>query len=694
MKKALVGIGIALVALAALFAGPKVMQRLRVREIPARVVPGGPVMSERYMRRYTEAGIPELQPVVIENEAVAPDENGAAQDEPVAVFGSVSGRVTDREDAPIADATLDLAVGERVRVGGKTEGAYSAKTDATGAYRIEDITVSGGAFFFASAPGYCGVFSPLRSIGEGVDYENIDFRLAPAVGRIAGRVVDQGRAAIPQARVIVAKQLGEESSQGWYVALTDELGRFAIGLPEEGEVVLQVSKEGYGTERFADIWPGMEALELVLQGAGAIAGRITNKQGAARPELTVFVYGEMSPGYVHNPWESCGDFTATTDAEGAYRVDGLSAAYTYTLRVPFVAPVGPEPSDVPENPRTFSEYLLKLEADNRKMQGMLVTMGGPGDELAKQSNVEVRAGQTTTVDFVLEDTEVLPAEIYGCVTDPTTRKPVPAIYVGAQCIDGLRPIEASYLDYVNTMTGQDGTYRLILATLGGRRTIQVYSPYSGGNHVVAEFEFEPGMRRELNFTMPQRVTAPVRVVTAEGEPVEGAFVGNLQTDSEGRTTVWGLAPYATHVLGAVVLVRDRRGIPSTNRFLGNSAPFSGKPGETVPEVVIVCSDERGRLVGQIAYPPELEADERSSIAYDLFYEGGTTCGQLRDMPPDGRFTIDDATADVCNVCVRIRSVRLMLDYEAVFMDVEIVPGETVDLGLITMDVSPIGAYRE
>ena len=115
----------------------------------------------------------------------------------------------------------------------------------------------------------------LARINPGVDYREIDFQLKYALAYITGRVVDQSGVLIEGARVEIAKQLGQEGSQGWYYGITDADGRFRIGLPEDAECVLIAKKEGYGTGHFPEVRPGMQDLVLELRAGGAIAGQIT-----------------------------------------------------------------------------------------------------------------------------------------------------------------------------------------------------------------------------------------------------------------------------------------------------------------------------------------------------------------------------------------------------------------------------------
>ncbi|MCC6697200.1 MAG: carboxypeptidase regulatory-like domain-containing protein [Candidatus Hydrogenedentes bacterium] len=207
-------------------------------------------------------------------------------------------------------------------------GEFTAETEAGGRYRTAEIRAEGKVVMFATAEGFSPQVSELDLLRPGRVYDNVDFTLKRAIGQIAGHVVDTRHTPIPGAVVEVIT--GPEGAGG--IAVTDEVGAFTVALPAEGQYVLLVGKEGFGSERFIDIRPGMERLELILEEGGGIAGTVTNKKGEPRPGLKVFVEVEPS-GQSQDVGESLWRSETVTDADGRYRVGDLSAHYTYRVRV-------------------------------------------------------------------------------------------------------------------------------------------------------------------------------------------------------------------------------------------------------------------------------------------------------------------------------------------------------------------------
>jgi hypothetical protein len=614
---------------------------------------------------------------------------------------SIAGHVTDREGNGIPGAVVELAV---LHLRGRAEqvvATFSTAAGDDGAYRFAEILPAGGVRLTAGAEGFVRLDSgwpsvpgspELRLIEEGGAYENVDFRLARAAGYIGGAVVDGAHAGIPGARVEIAKQLGPEDSQGWYYGISGEGGHFRIAVPGTDVCMLTVRKAGYGAGYFPEIYPGMEDLELVLEGGGAVFGRVSDTQGNSIAGTTVLVMGEKSPGILKEEWEAPGTVETTTGPDGFYRVEDLSARFTYTIRAPY--PVR-EQFEAPKTSRSLDDFLLKLENNARDVDEL--QFGGvPSVVMAQQKNVAVRAGADTRVDLVAQQAGLLPSAICGRVTDTATGKPVCPVMVYALCDSpGLNvPLVGM------AATQRDGTYRMQFIGLPATLTLSIRTDYcTKGQHrsfegapEVARVRLAPGEERELNFTVSSTVTAPVRTVTAEGVPVPGVEIGPEVSDAQGRMTLYGLEPNVTHVLVAYEDVKDAAGVARGHRIRGRSAPFSGKPGETVPEVSVVCSDATGALQGRVI-APGVDFEEENAVACTLHYADGGMASATAFLDAEGAFYVDRVSTGACELEVDMnfsydRQARRWVGLTAKVPGVEILPDRVTEVGAIPLEPTP------
>jgi len=76
----------------------------------------------------------------------------------------------------------------------------------------------------------------------------------------------------------------------WNPATSEENGAFTIFLPAEGECVLIARKPGYGPAYLAGVQSGTASIELMLRAGGAIAGRVTDKNGTPLSGVTVLAW--------------------------------------------------------------------------------------------------------------------------------------------------------------------------------------------------------------------------------------------------------------------------------------------------------------------------------------------------------------------------------------------------------------------
>jgi hypothetical protein len=578
--------------------------------------------------------------------------------------------------------------------GGPNEAAQSVTTESDGSYRFEGITGTGPARLGASAKGYVGVETgakwsvsgapSLKAIAPGVDYADMDFKLLPEVSHVAGRVLDKSRVPIPGARLVVAKQSGDNSSQGWYGAMSDAQGHFDIHLPGEGECTLNVYKKGYGTGYFPNIAAGSESLELVLEGGGSIAGRAVDRAGVPVKGKQVVILGERAPGDTGNEWESPGKFTLATDDKGEYRQDDLSPGFTYTVRL--MLPTS-EPPAYSKDTRTFGDFMSRMDRVVESLARLRTEITG-NDILGEKTEVAVRAGETTRVDFVTALANMLPALVSGEVTDSTTHRPVcpQMVFAVSEEHNPEMPLLGAAVtqpdgSYSIPIDGLSRSVRVVLRTAycsGERNKFGKYTDFLSAQPQVAEFNLKPGEERSVNFEVPSSITVPIHVVDANGKPLAGMEIDEMETDADGRLTMYGLAPNTTHVFQVCERVR-----PVGRIVRGQTGPIVGKPGETLPEVQVVCSLSYGRVVGHLVLPDWISEYPDQFIGCRVYYPEIGSVLQQAPITPDGAFTIPNVCSGRCSILLYVMTFDPQYQYWAFIENVDVRPGDTTDVGAVT-----------
>jgi hypothetical protein len=632
----------------------------------------------------------------------APAPAAPPETKPSAAPASVSGTVADENGAPVPNARVELRIYAKDHKNVPLA-TYTAQTAADGRYDLPGIATFGPAEIKATARGYVGVESghsrslpgspSLPAVAEGESHENIDFKLPLAAAAITGRVIDQARMPVPGAYIEVAKQPGDRSSQGWFGETSDAKGHFELPLPGPSECVLLVRKQGYATTRFANIRPGRGDLELMIRSGGTIAGRVTGPASQPLQGVQILVLGEKEPGAIGNPWQSTGSFQTQTDANGEYEVSDLSEEFTYTVRAPFPQR---EEISVPKTIRSLPSFLLRMEETVRDLDDLQFGTY-PQVVLAEKSGVGVRAGRVTRVDLVTQYAALLPSAIYGTVTEPDTGKPVPAVLVYALCDALGRKFSLAGM----AVTQTDGSYRIPIQGILQPVSIQVRAGFCFTNnsfkekYEVATVQLGPGKETRVDFTMPASVTVPVRVVSPDGTPMPGLDITlngaplGFTSDDEGRVTLYGIDPYVPYVVGAMRSEPNK----SNHVSLGQSAPFTGQPGETLPEIQVVCG-ATGQITGRVDVPGGLAQFAHPSLGYRVTYKAGTmpTSG-ISSLDPDGRFLIPEAGEGTCTVRLRALTNDPDLSYWADVDGVEVRAGTVVDLGLIPIQPPPAPEFK-
>jgi hypothetical protein len=463
-----------------------------------------------------------------------------------------------------------------------------------------------------------------------------------------------------------------------------------------------VTKAGCGPGFFPQIATGTDDALFVLRLGGAIAGKVTSTEGIPIEGATVRVVGEALPGglapsSVRIQTLPVAPVAVTTDARGVYLAEGLGEDYVYTVTVPVAQPAGEKDLAADNVRQPIVTAMRELDED----------VFGAQSFGARKTDVRVKAGQTTKdVDFVLG--AMTGAIIRGTVTDRSSGKPVCPVVVTAGSADaadgsdagGRRRLWFQTKSGGSAVTNLDGSYVLQIQDLAETRRFRISyvfmteggSSWEQPDEEIALLDLAPGDEREVNFTVDAPVTVPVRYVDVNGAPIEGIEAamrqaggqggcgGALISDADGRVTFHGIRPLVN--LQAVAW----RSVGSSLTTLGVSEPFMGQPGETVPEVMVVCR-MLGGIEGALAY-----GDGRAVANTEVTCEG-----QRADDtggPLEGKITTD------ANGTVRIPEVVpegiyrvhvTFLDsqsgqlYRATAENVEIVAGAIANLGTLVAE---------
>ena len=151
--------------------------------------------------------------------------------------------------------------------------------------------------------------------------------------------------------------------------------------------------------------------------------------------------------------------------------------------------------------------------------------------------------------------------------------------------------------------------------------------------------------------------------------------GDITSDAEGRVTWQGLSPGETY---------EALGFDNESNPIGRSQPFTGEPGETVHDLLVVCSflgGIEGNLLDSYGVPIA-----HADIQYTALLEDGTVYElQKTTTDSNGMFCILDALPDGLHPNVFVgRQTEDGLEV-AVIENVDVVPGAVTDLGTIRLD---------
>lgn len=230
----------------------------------------------------------------------------------------VRGIVTGRDGRPIEGAEVHAARDLRrlrfaAQAGAPIDRKPEAVTGADGRFAIPDLRKGDRIDLWVRAAGH------RPGTVEGVAAPNerpVRIVLDRGV-RVAGRVVDAGKRPVAGAHLSLrAERPGGERGLIRFVggvnasAVSDEDGRFTFEGMTPGTAELDATAAGFQPAKLENVAipeKGLDNLEVVLERGAVIEGRVLTSAGDAVEDARVV----------------CGDAASISDADGAYRLDGV-----------------------------------------------------------------------------------------------------------------------------------------------------------------------------------------------------------------------------------------------------------------------------------------------------------------------------------------------------------------------------------
>ncbi len=513
-----------------------------------------------------------------------------------------AGKATDEEGRPIAGATVFL-VGI---------GFPILDPDAYEEPLAERVTGRDGAFRFDQVPGESGPFGPTVNLVAlhprygvsgyaGLVPHDAEGRPAPVMLRLPlptsvdGTVANRAGRRVPGATVRVRVAYGDvlpgTSLPGFlarrFTTTTNAAGACSLsGLPQRGNVSLEISAPGYATINHTDSYSGLRLsrpFHAVLPPGGEIEGRVvTAERGRpaegvrlqAHPTPRALRVLSRSPGCVElQPFRH-----TTTDRGGNFRFPGLAPA----------------------------DWVVRIaEFHQQRPLDAVALPAGP---------MAVRAGKTVRNVVV----ELMPGALLTIrAVNARTGKPVPEMPIQAERL-GRRGSEDPYAGSTVTTDAQGMVQVRVPAghivitpagsplgwSLSGKaseeRTVGV--PPRMWNQKPVERDVADGRSYEITMALDPGVAIAGTVVDDLGRPVAGALVSRVfssegasmlaaRTDARGGFRVQGFRG------GEAVLLAVTRGAPPAFKER-TTRIIAGKPGSD-RVVLRLRTPNGGALVGRV-----------------------------------------------------------------------------------------------
>lgn len=237
----------------------------------------------------------------------------------------VSGRVIDEAGVPVPRARVSVRSAWGGGGGDDDDDSAAAKlsiTDAEGRFTIQAL--ASGTHRLSALD---GVHAPATSDPVAVSDQPVTgvTITMKAGGTLAGRVTDTAGAPVPHATVRVAGQ----SRAMWGVTprqvTCDDQGAFEVrGLPRRKLSVRAESDQAASQIAEADLTErAKQEVKLVLDVAGAIAGKVVDEGGGAVAEIQVTAFPDLADDAGWNGMALAGMTSAMTDGAGAFEIRGL-----------------------------------------------------------------------------------------------------------------------------------------------------------------------------------------------------------------------------------------------------------------------------------------------------------------------------------------------------------------------------------
>jgi len=429
--------------------------------------------------------------------------------------GAIEGTVRDTNGNPIGGATVTTS-----------PGGYTATTGSDGFYRMWNVA-PGTYSVTAQKAGYTTQTHTNRNVVAG-QITVVDFTLSVIPGAISGVVRDSANNPVSGATV--------STTPGGYTALTNTSGQYTISNVPPGTYTVQASKSGYGTVTRSNVQVVFNQTTTVNftfpPAPGTISGVV--RDSANNPISAVTV--STTPGGYTAFTNTSGQYTISNVPPGTYTVEAYKSGYgsvtqsnvqvvsnqTTTVNFTFSTGSGTITGTVRDsasNPlsgvtvRTVGASFSAVTNQSGQYTLSNVPAGTYTLEASKsgyvtqtQSNVQVVANQTTTVNFTLIANL---GQITGTVRD------------GCNTPIGGATVRTTTGGYTAT-TAQDGSYTISNIT-GGTYTVEA-SKDGFITQTVANVSVNAGQSTQVNFNLPVLVQSDVLV--------NGDFEG-------GYTSFWG-----------------------------------------------------------------------------------------------------------------------------------------------------------
>ena len=426
---------------------------------------------------------------------------------------AIRGKVKEKAGAPIADARIEAFPSARV-MPPRATGPRDARSEADGSFAVAGLE-PGPYRLRVLAPGFAEVERPAEAGAE-----KVEIVLSPA-GTITGLVVDEKDRPVEafraSARSAAREGRGIHRYAGTETTANPE-GRFTLEDLDEGTYVVEVSAPEHAAATVSDVTvtPGTstDVGRIRLTAGGTVKGIVVDTSGGPISGARVMVVGR-DQGF-HS---AIGELEAKSDMGGAFEILGVPmGTFDVTASHPSFAEGQVAGLEVEKGKGTAEARIVlspggRVEGTVRKrdgtgLPGIIMSRRPPGDRFmisdasmaatrgdgtfafehvptgrslvvmatssagfymsSEEKEVDVRQGETSTVDFVVR--EIL---VSGHVT--RSGAPAPGLRVTIRSRGGrsyfsfgpgLAPASPSGPQRMTGVTREDGSYELLLDVPG------------------------------------------------------------------------------------------------------------------------------------------------------------------------------------------------------------------------------------